>query len=110
MKVDVNSPKRRRIFLSLAPVAIVLSVVVLVFKGLNLGIDFKGGTQITFKTPTYTSLAKVRDQAAAIGKADAVIQRRGTSQGESYKSFQVRTKSLKPGEQERLSNDLEAKL
>ena len=55
-QIDVNSPKRRRLFLSIATVAIVVSVVVLGVKGLNLGIDFKGGTQITFKTPKPTSL------------------------------------------------------
>ena len=73
-KIDVNSPKRRRIFLSMATVAIILSVVLLVVKGLNLGIDFKGGTQITFKTPQAVSLAKVRDykkQLKAAAKAQA---------------------------------------
>jgi SecD/SecF fusion protein len=79
-------------------------------RGLNLGIDFKGGTQVTFKTPQYVSLAKVRDQAAAIGRGDAVIQGRGSAQGDSYKQFQIRTKSLKPADQEVLSTDLQQRL
>ena len=37
--------------------------------GLNLGIDFKGGVQITFKTAKPTSLSLVRDQTKAIGAA-----------------------------------------
>ena len=32
--------------------------------GLNLGIDFKGGTQITFRTPQPTALEQVREEAA----------------------------------------------
>ncbi len=39
----------------------------------------------------------------AIGRADAVVQGRGTSQGsESYKSFQIRLKKLDPNTQDRL--------
>ena len=36
-------------------------------RGLNLGIDFKGGTQITFKTSAPVSLERVRTEAARIG-------------------------------------------
>src|SRR5207247_1883300 len=46
-RIDVCGPKRRRIWLIAATVAIVLSVIVIAVKGLNLGIDFKGGTQVT---------------------------------------------------------------
>src|SRR6188768_3966335 len=60
-RIDVCGPKRRRIWLTAATVAIVLSVVVIAVKGLNLGIDFKGGTQITFRTTAPTALSKVRD-------------------------------------------------
>ena len=93
-KIDVNSPKRRRLFLTIATVAIVASVVLLVFKGLNLGIDFKGGTQLTFKTPNPVSLTKVRDQMSSIGRSDAIVQGVGASSGDNYRSFQVRTRSL----------------
>jgi SecD/SecF fusion protein len=98
-KIDVNSPKRRRLFLTIATVAIVASVVLLVFKGLNLGIDFKGGTQLTFKTPNPVSLTKVRDQMSSIGRADAIVQGVGASSGDNYRSFQVRTRSLTAAQQ-----------
>src|SRR5262245_12458320 len=80
-RIDVCGPKRRRIWLSAATVAIVLSIVVIVVKGLNLGIDFKGGTQITFRTPQATSLSAVRDEMGKIGRSDAVVQGRGSSSG-----------------------------
>jgi len=85
---------------------ILISIVSLSVKGLNLGIDFRGGVQVTFKTATFTPLSTVRDQTAAIGHAnDAVVQGRGPSQngGEDYKSFQIRLKKLKPAQQDRLS-------
>ena len=107
----MNSPKRRRLFLSIATVAIVVSAVVIGVKGLNLGIDFKGGTQITFKTPKPTSLSTVRDQMKTIGRGDAVVQGRGKATGsESYTSFQIRTKSLTANQQNALQATLNDKL
>src|SRR5579871_1518713 len=77
-RIDVV--KHRRTYFIISGVVILISIVSLATRGLNLGIDFKGGVQITFRTPTYTSLSKVRDQTAAIGRSDAVVQGRGTSQ------------------------------
>ena len=69
---------RRRLWFILSLVAIGVSIVALVVKGLNLGIDFKGGVQITFTTPKADSRSRdVRDQTAAIGHGDAVVQGRG---------------------------------
>ena len=110
-QIDVNSRKRRRIWLSIATVAIIASVVVIAVKGLNLGIDFRGGTQITFRTPAPTSLSTVRNQMKAIGRGDAVVQGRGTSSGsDRYSSFQIRTKSLTATQQDALQTRLTDKL
>jgi SecD/SecF fusion protein len=80
---------------------------VIAVKGLNLGIDFKGGTQITFKTTTPTALSNVRDEMGKIGKSDAVVQGRGTSPGgDRYTSFQIRTKSLTSAQQDKLQTVL----
>jgi SecD/SecF fusion protein len=106
-RIDVCGPKRRRIWLTAATVAILLSIVVIAVKGLNLGIDFKGGTQITFKTTTPTALSKVRDEMGKIGKSDAVVQGRGASLGgDRYESFQIRTKSLTAAQQDKLQTVL----
>jgi SecD/SecF fusion protein len=111
MRIDVNSPKRRRLFLSIATVAIGLSIVAIAVKGLNLGIDFKGGTQITFTTPKPVSLSKVRGEMSAIGRSDAIVQGRGSSSGsDSYQSFQIRTKSLTAGQQNTIGTLLTNKI
>jgi SecD/SecF fusion protein len=97
---------RRRLWFAISGAVVVVSLGALAFKGLNLGIDFKGGTQITFKTPTPTSLDTVRAQAARVGQAGAVIQGRGASQGGRYQSFQIRTDSLTTAQQNQLQSDL----
>ena len=110
-RIDVNSRGRRRIWLSIATVAIVLSVLAVAVKGLNFGIDFKGGTQVTFKTPEAVSLAQVRSQMGSIGREDAVVQGRGESAGgDRYSSFQIRTKSLTESQQNDLARNLESNL
>ena len=110
-RIDVCGRRQRRIWLSVATVAIVLSVLAVAVKGLNFGIDFKGGTQITFRTPEPTPLAEVRSQMASIGREDAVVQGRGESAGgDRYTSFQVRTKSLTETQQNDLARSLENNL
>jgi SecD/SecF fusion protein len=86
-------------------------VISLAVRGLNLGIDFKGGTQITFKTPAPTSLDPLRADLKASGQGDAVLQGRGATfnGGGDYRSFQVRTKSLTPREQSQIQQTLQTK-
>jgi SecD/SecF fusion protein len=108
--LQIDFMRRRYLWFAISGTIIAIGIASLGARGLNLGIDFKGGTQITFTTPQYTSLSKVRDQAAAIGKGDAIIQGRGSSKGESYKNFQIRTKSLMAKEQDTLTNDLQQRL
>ena len=97
---------RRRIWFAFSGALCVLSIAAIAILGLNFGIDFKGGTQITFRTPSPTSLEEVRSEAAAIGQANAVIQGRGSSTDGRYTSFSVRTESLTGAEQSELQQGL----
>jgi SecD/SecF fusion protein len=97
---------RRRLWFAISGAVVTLSVLAIAVNGLNLGIDFKGGTQVTFRTPQPTSLEQVRQEAAGIGQAGAVIQGRGSSTEGKYTSFQIRTESLTIAEQNELQQDL----
>jgi SecD/SecF fusion protein len=108
--LQIDFMRRRYLWFAISGVVIALGIGALAIRGLNLGIDFEGGTQVVFKTPEYASLASVRDQAASIGQSDAIIQGKGSSQGDAYKSFQIRTRSLSPTQQNTLSDDLQSKL
>ncbi len=101
---------RRRLWFAISGVVVTLSILAIAVNGLNLGIDFKGGTQITFRTPEPTSLEQVRQEAAQIGQAGAVIQGRGSSTDGKYTSFQIRTESLTTAEQNELQQDLTSTL
>jgi SecD/SecF fusion protein len=105
--LQIDFMRRRYLWFAISGVIIVIGAASLGTKGLNLGIDFKGGTQVTFKTPKPVSLTDVRNQAKDIGQPDAVIQGRGKTFGsESYENFQMRMKSLSQANQNKLGQDL----
>jgi SecD/SecF fusion protein len=105
--LQIDFMRRRYLWFAISGVIIVIGAAALGTKGLNLGIDFKGGTQVTFKTPKPVSLTDVRNQAKDIGQPDAVIQGRGKTFGsESYENFQMRMKSLSQANQNKLGQDL----
>ncbi|MDQ1456409.1 MAG: SecD/SecF fusion protein, partial [Actinomycetota bacterium] len=107
--LQIDFMSRRRVWFAISGVVILVSLGSLATRHLNLGIDFKGGVQITFKTPAYTPISKVRDQARLIGHPDAVVQGTGksTNGGEDYKAFQVRLKKLSSADQNKFENALQ---
>jgi len=64
----------RKTAISMSLALIILSLALLLFRGLNLGIDFTGGNlaQIEFETPV--SVGEVREAIAEAGQSNAVIQ------------------------------------
>jgi SecD/SecF fusion protein len=104
MRIDYIG--KRRIWFAFSGAVVALAIAAIAIQGLNLGIDFRGGTQITFRTPEPTSLEDVRSEAAKIGQAGAVIQGRGESTDGRYTNFQIRTESLTIAEQNRLEDEL----
>jgi SecD/SecF fusion protein len=108
--LQIDFMRKRYWWFALSGVIVVLGAISLGTKGLNLGIDFKGGTQLTFKTSAPKTTGAIRDVLSADGYADAVIQGRGTSVNGAYKSFQVRTKALEGPTLSRITRDLKEKV
>jgi SecD/SecF fusion protein len=108
--LQIDFMGRRYLWLAISATVVVISLVSLGTRGLNLGIDFKGGTQLTFKTHEAKPVEDVRSQVGRVVSAGAVVQGKGKSVSGNYTGWQVRTKSLSPDEQKTLTNDLESKV
>ncbi len=110
--LQVDFMRRRNTWFAVSGAVLVIGAVSLVARGLNFGIDFKGGVQVTFVTKSPTSLTEIRNQTAAIGRSDAVVQGRGksSSNGDAYQSFQIRLKKLSPAKQAELTSLLTNKV
>ncbi|MEX6501266.1 protein translocase subunit SecF [Pseudomonas zhanjiangensis] len=79
MNRTINFMGARNIAFALTLVLTLLSLGSLFVKGLNLGLDFTGGTQIELGYEQPADLGKVRQQLAAAGFADAVVQSFGAT-------------------------------
>jgi SecD/SecF fusion protein len=98
---------RRKLWFAVSGIVLVIGAVSLGVKQLNLGIDFKGGTQISFTTPSPESLETVRDEAAKIGQGGAEILGRGPESGTNeFREFELRTEALPANDASRLQRDL----
>ncbi len=106
-RVDIVG--RRRLWFIIAGISIVLSIGTIAVNGLNLGIDFEGGSQLSFETPQPVSIADVRDEAAKVGQAGAIIQGRGEETGDGlFREYQLRAESFDEADQRRLVTGLES--
>src|SRR5713226_8335254 len=108
--LQIDFMRKRYLWFAISGAIVLLGTGALVFKGLNLGIDFKGGTQLSFKTPTPHTTGAVRVIMGHQGYNDAVIQGRGSGTNVGYKSFQVRTKALSSDKLTQVTHELENKL
>jgi preprotein translocase subunit SecF len=87
MKFYISFMKVRRLALLASTVAIVASICLLAFKGLNLGIDFSGGVLVQMETDEVSSVGDVRQALEKVGLGASVIQ------AYSEKGYIIRIKS-----------------
>ena len=64
----------RRIAMGISIALVVASLFLIAFKGLNLGIDYTGGTLLQVELPAAASVQDVREALGAVGQEQAVIQ------------------------------------
>ncbi len=88
IKRDINFLGHRRVFLTVAAVLIVAAFAVVGIRGLNFGIEFVGGTSVSFYGTGDVTTEQMRDAFDAAGEPDAVIQ---TTETNGEAGFLVRT-------------------
>src|SRR3954465_16082163 len=109
--LQIDFMRRRYLWFAISGLVVLLGAASLGVRGLNLGIDFKGGTQLAFKTPVAHTTGDVRAVMRGQGYGDAVIQGRGAATGgDRYKSFQIRTKALSGAKLTSVTRALEDRL
>src|SRR3954454_21223855 len=105
--LQIDFMRRRYLWFAISGAVVLIAIGALAAKGLNLGIDFNGGTQVTFTTPEPVSLASVREEATKFGE-EPIVQGRGKSFGsDSYRSFQLRLRSLDSNQTSALSRGIQ---
>jgi preprotein translocase subunit SecF len=73
-----NFLKFKKLFLILSLVIFFLSIIVFLTKGLNLGVDFKGGTVIEMKLSEPYSSEKIRNSLLKINLGDVSVKEFGS--------------------------------
>jgi preprotein translocase subunit SecF len=69
---------KRKLAMGISGTLVLLSILLLIFKGLNFGIDFTGGTLVETRFAQAPSIADVRDALTPKGYGNAVIQQYGS--------------------------------
>jgi SecD/SecF fusion protein len=108
--LQIDFMRRRYLWFAISAAVIVAGVVSIGIRGMNWGIDFKGGTQVTFKTQKGYTTDDVANVAKQIDRPDAIVQGRGPSVAGEYKEWQVRTRALNAAQQDAFQNDLKQEL
>jgi len=111
--LQIDFMRKRFLWLAISGIVVLVSASSLALKGLNLGIDFKGGTQIAFTTPQPAQLGSVRSIVGNVtGEANAPITglKQSYGGGLSYKSFQIRLRTPSTSIRDKLVSQLETKL
>ena len=75
---DIKFSNQYKKFNLLSLIFIILSISFLFFKGLNLGVDFKGGTLIEIKTEnSNTDISEIRQSFIKMNLGDVTVKRFG---------------------------------
>ncbi len=84
IKHDINFVGHRRVFLIIAACCMVACFAIVGIRGLSFGIEFVGGTSVTFHGTEGVSLDDMRTAFSDAGEPDAVIQTTSTNGEEGF--------------------------
>lgn len=77
---DIPFMRHALVFNAISVITFVLAVVFLISRGLNLGVDFTGGTILEVNYAQSANLPEIRKAISDLGVKDASVQNFGTSQ------------------------------
>ena len=74
IKHDIPFMSYGRLTTAISLITFILAVFFLAHRGLNLGVDFTGGTMMEVSYPQAANIAQVRETMDKIGLQDAAVQ------------------------------------
>jgi len=98
----INIIKKRFLFFAISIAALLICIVFLLAAGLNIGMDFSGGSRLTINFEQEVTLEELEAELSSIGHGNAVVQ--GTSSGD----YIIRTAKMTADEKELLEENLAA--
>jgi SecD/SecF fusion protein len=97
----------RKVWFAISGVVLAIAIGSLAINGLNLGIDFEGGAEISFATSQPEPISEVRDSLSSIGQEGAIVQGVGEEVGNNrFGEFKIRTEELSDAELDTLRGSL----
>ncbi|MFA5628723.1 MAG: protein translocase subunit SecF [Dehalococcoidales bacterium] len=98
----INIIKKRFLFFAISVSALLISIIFLLTAGLNIGMDFSGGSRLTVNFEKQVAIENLEAKLADIGYGTAVVQ--SASSGD----FIIRTAKLNAAEKETIKTALTA--
>jgi preprotein translocase subunit SecF len=77
---NIDFMGKRKLWMTISAILMVISIVVIAVRGINLGVEFKGGTELQIKYVAKPDVARVRSLLEAGGIRDATVTRIGREQ------------------------------
>jgi preprotein translocase subunit SecF len=99
--------QRRKAFYIASLVLVVIALASMLFKGFNLGVEFKGGAVFQAQDKAHVSIADVRSAMTDAGVKDPIVQTVKTTDGST--SYRVETEALTIAEQDKVQGALAKK-
>ena len=75
--VNLQFISRKKVFFVFSALLVLVSVALFTIKGLNYGIDFKGGIMIEVRTPEAAPIGDMRSRLSALGLGEVALQEFG---------------------------------
>lgn len=107
IKHDINFLGHRKVFLTVAAVLVAVSFAIVGVKGLNFGIEFVGGTSVSFHATGDVTTEQMRGAFSDAGEPDAVVQ---TTSADGDAGFLVRTTTTSAEAAASIANEVAGEL
>lgn len=84
IKKDINFVGHKKIFLTISGIAVVCLIATMGIRGFNFGIEFVGGSSITYTDAKGASIEDMRNAFSEAGQENATIQTASTNGTDGY--------------------------